>query len=126
MQPLPNPFPFAGILMRKKSQRHFAQLQHWKKQWKVKPEEMKANLDSLIASRKALKERKAEAVRQIVKRLPRAFEAVKSKGLMAEALTAQGLDPSKARLKRLRVYAVRYGFLIYDKAGKRWKNCLID
>jgi len=87
---------------------------------------MKANLDGLIASRKALKERKASTVGQVIKRLPRAFEAVKSKQLMADALTAQGLEPSKARLKRLRVYAVRYGHLTYDKARKLWLNSLVD
>lgn len=112
--------------MRKQSHKRLAQLQHWKKQWKVNPEAMKANLDSLITSRKALKERKAETISQVIKRLPRAFEALKSKGLMADTLTAQGLEPSKARLKRLRVYAVRYGFLTYDKARKVWNNCLID
>jgi len=106
--------------------RHFASLQHWSKQWKVNGQAMKANLDSLIASRKALKERKASTVSQVIKRLPRAFEALKSKQLMADALTAQGLDPSKARLKRLRVYAVRYGFLSYDKTRKLWTNSLID
>jgi ABC-type nitrate/sulfonate/bicarbonate transport system substrate-binding protein len=112
--------------MRKKSQRHFSLKQHWKKQWKINTEAMKANLDSLIAARKALKERKAESVSQVIKRLPRAFEAAKSKQLMADALTAQGLDPSKARLKRLRVYAVRYGYLTYDRQWKLWTNCLID
>ena len=73
-----------------------------------------------------MKEKKASTVSQVIKRLPRSFEALKSKGLMADALTAQGLEPSKARLKRLRVYAVRYGFLIYDKTRKVWVNCLID
>lgn len=87
---------------------------------------MKANLDSLIASRKAFKERKASTVAQVIKRLPRAFETARSKQLMADALTAQGLEPSKARLKRLRVYAVRYGHLSYDKARKVWLNSLVD
>jgi len=112
--------------MRKKSKRHFSLMQHWKKQWKTNTEVMKANLDSLIASRKALKERKASSVSQVIKRLPKTFQPIQSKQLMADALTAQGLDPSKARLKRLRVYAVRYGHLSYDKKRKLWTNCLID
>ncbi len=87
---------------------------------------MKANLDSLVASRKALKERKAHSVTQVIKRLPKTFQASQSKQLMADALTAQGLDPSKARLKRLRVYAVRYGLLRFDKAKKLWINVIIS
>jgi hypothetical protein len=108
--------------MPNKGKRHFSLLQHWKKQWKVNREAMKANLDSLVASRKALKERKAHSVTQVIKRLPKTFQASESKQLMADALTAQGLDPSKARLKRLRVYAVRYGLLRFDKAKKLWIN----
>jgi hypothetical protein len=110
--------------MPNKGKRHFSLLQHWKKQWKVNPDAMKANLDALIASRKALRERKAGSVSQVIKRLPKTFQASQSKQLMADALTAQGLDPSKARLKRLRVYAVRYGFLKFDKGKKLWINVL--
>jgi len=109
-----------------KGKRHFSLLQHWKKQWKVNTEAMKANLDSLVAARKALKERKAHSVTQVVQRLPRSFQASQSKQLMADALTAQGLDPSKARLKRLRVCAVRYGLLTFDKQKKLWNNVLIS
>ena len=119
---LPLPLPVSRCYMPNKSKRHFSLLQHWKKQWKVNPEAMKANLDSLIASRKALKERKAKTVSQVIQRLPRSFQASQSKQLMGDALTAQGLDPSKARLKRLRVYSVRYGFLKFDKHKKLWIN----
>lgn len=124
MPPLfqPLPLPVSRYSMPNKGKRHFSLLQHWKRQWKVNPEAMKANLDSLVASRKALKERKASTVSQVIKRLPQTFQASQSKQLMADALTAQGLDPSKARLKRLRVYAVRYGFLRFDKAKKLWIN----
>jgi hypothetical protein len=111
--------------MPNKGKRHFSLLQHWKKQWKVNPDAMKVNLDALIASRKALRERKAGSVSQVIQRLPRSFQASLSKQLMGDALTAQGLDPSKARLKRLRVYAVRYGFLKFDKGKKLWINVLI-
>ena len=95
-------------------------LQHWKKQWKDKPELMKANLDALNASRKALKVKRVSRVGQVVKRLPKAFPATLSKQLMSEALLAEGLKPDQARLKRLRIQAVRYGQLSYDARQKLW------
>lgn len=97
-----------------------AKLQHWKRQWKDKPELMKANLDALIASRKALKARKVKVVSQVIKRLPVTFQASQSKQLMSNALLAQGLQPDPARLKRLRIQAVRYGLLTYDEQKKCW------
>lgn len=112
--------------MNKKLKAKFKLLQHWKKLWKTQPEMMKANLDGLIASRKALKGRKVKRVSQIIQRLPGAFKAIESKQLMSEALEAEGLTPSPARLKRLRVYAVRYGLLAYDPGQKAWKKLLID
>lgn len=112
--------------MNKKLKAKFKLLQHWKKLWKTQPEMMKANLDGLIASRKALKGRKVKRVSQIIQRLPGAFQATESKQLMTEALEAEGLTPSPARLKRLRVYAVRYGLLAYDPGKKAWRKLLID
>jgi hypothetical protein len=106
--------------MDKKVKAKFKLLQHWKKQWKTKPQMMKANLDALIASRKALKERKAKRVSQIIQRLPGSFKAIDSKQLMTQALEQEGLTPTPARLKRLRVYAVRYGLLAYDPGQKAW------
>jgi hypothetical protein len=112
--------------MNKKLKAKFKLLQHWRKLWKTQPGMMKANLDALIASRKALKDRKAKRVSQVIQRLPRAFKAIESKQLMIEALEAEGLTPTPARLKRLRVYAVRYGFLAYDPDKKAWSKLLID
>lgn len=112
--------------MNKKLKAKFRLLQHWKKLWKDHPEMMKANLDALIASRKALKARKVKRVSQVIKRLPGAFTATESKQLMAEALEAEGLQASPARIKRLRVYAVRYGLLTFDQARKSWIKCIID
>ena len=112
--------------MNKKLKAKFKLLQHWKKLWKTQPEMMKANLDGLVAARKALKGRKVKRVSQIIQRLPGAFKAIESKQLMSEALEAEGLTPSPARLKRLRVYAVRYGLLTYDPGQKAWKKLLID
>jgi hypothetical protein len=106
--------------MDKRAKAKFRLLQHWKKQWKDRPELMKANLDALIASRKALKERKVKRVSQIIQRLPKAFKTTESKGLMRDALEQEGLTPTPARLKRLRVYAVRYGLLAYDPKQKAW------
>ena len=97
-----------------------AQLQHWKRLWKDKPELMKANLDALIASRKALKVRKGKVVSQIIQGLPKTFQASQSKQLMSQALLAQGLQPDPARLKRLRTQAVRYGLLSYDARRNTW------
>ena len=81
---------------------------------------MASNLSTLIASRKALKAKKVNRVSQVIKRLPRSFKATESKQLMAGALLAEGLDPTPARLKRLRVYAIRYGLTTYDQATKTW------
>jgi hypothetical protein len=106
--------------MNKKLKAKFKLLQHWKKQWKTQPQMMKANLDALIASRKALKARKVKRVSQIIQRLPGAFMATESKQLMTEALEQEGLAATPARLKRLRVYAVRYGLLTYDQKKKAW------
>jgi hypothetical protein len=106
--------------MNKKLKAKFKQLQHWRKLWKDQPEMMKANLDALIASRKALKVKKVKRVSQIIQRLPGAFKAIESKQLMTQALEQEGLTPTPARLKRLRVYAVRYGLLTYDQGKKAW------
>lgn len=112
--------------MKKKTKASFKLLQHWKKLWKDQPRMMADNLITLIASRKALKAKKAKRVSQVIQRLPWAFKATQSKQLMAGALMAEGLDPSPARLKRLRVYAVRYGLLTYDRAKKTWLKTTID
>jgi hypothetical protein len=106
--------------MNKAKLKALAKLQHWKRQWKDKPELMKANLDALIASRKALKARKGKVVSQVIQRLPKTFQASKSKQLMSDALLAQGLQPDPGRLKRLRTQAVRYGLLTYDAQKKCW------
>lgn len=83
---------------------------------------MLANLSTLIASRKALKAQKVSRVGQIVQSLPEAFPASASRQLMGEALKTAGAEPTPARLKRLRVYAVRYGFLRFDSTLKRWNK----
>lgn len=81
---------------------------------------MLANLGALIASRKALKAQKVSRVGVVLQSLPEAFPASQSKQLMGEALRLAGAEPTAARLKRLRVYAVRYGFLSYNKVTKCW------
>jgi hypothetical protein len=106
--------------MAKKSRRHWQKLQHWAKQWKTNRPGMLANLSALIASRKALKAQKVSRVGAIVQSLPEAFPASLSRQLMGEALKTAGAEPTPARLKRLRVYAVRYGFLRYDNLTKLW------
>lgn len=111
--------------MNKAKKKALAKLQHWKRQWKDKPELMKANLDALITSRKALKARKVKVVSQVIKRLPVTFQASQSKQLMSDALLAQGLQPDPARLKRLRIQAVRYGLLTYDAQKNCW-ICVVE
>lgn len=106
--------------MRKKTLRQLQKLQHWAKQWKTNRPAMLANLGALIASRKALKAQKVSRVGSVLESLPRSFPASQSKQLMGEALRLAGAEPTAARLKRLRVYAVRYGFLSYDKLTKCW------
>lgn len=41
---------------------------------------------------------------------------------MAAALVSLGLEATPARLKRLRVYSVRYGLLTFDRASRVWKR----
>jgi hypothetical protein len=106
--------------MAKKTRRHWQLMQHWAKQWKTNRSAMAANLSTLIASRKALKAQKVSRVGQIVQSLPVSFPATVSRQLMGEALKTAGAEPTPARLKRLRVYAVRYGFLRFDNLTKRW------
>lgn len=108
--------------MDKKAKAKFKLLQHWAKLWRDRPQMMKANLDALIASRKALKLRKVKRVSQVIQRLPGAFTATQSKQLMADALEQEGLDATPARLKRLRVYAVRYGLLTFNPKAQAWNK----
>jgi hypothetical protein len=109
---------------RKKTRRQYQKLQHWAKQWKTNRPAMLANLGALIASRKALKAQKVSRVGAVLQSLPQAFPASQSKQLMGEALRLAGAEPTAARLKRLRVYAVRYGFLKYDSADKCWHKTI--
>jgi hypothetical protein len=106
--------------MRKKTRRDFQKLQHWAKQWKTNRPAMLANLSTLIASRKALKAQKVSRVGVVVQSLPEAFPASASRQLMGEALKTAGAEPTPARLKRLRVYAVRYGFLRFNNLTQSW------
>lgn len=85
---------------------------------------MRANLNGINAARRLRKVKRVERVTQVILRLPRAFQASQSKGLMAQALTSLGLDPNPARLKRLRVYAIRYGLMTYDRARRLWKRAI--
>lgn len=99
-------------------------LSHWRRKWRDIPDQMMAHLTQLNASKKAQKLRREERVRQILQSLPESFPATKSKVLMSRALKDLGLEPNPARLKRLRVYGVRYGLLRYDSASKVWIKTL--
>lgn len=43
---------------------------------------------------------------------------------MAAALVSLGLEATPARIKRLRVYAVRYGLMTFDQASQVWKRAI--
>ena len=110
--------------MKRKTVRHYQLKQHWAKMWKTKPTLMARHLGRLNAHRRLLKTRRVERVSQVISRLPAAFPASQSRGLMAAALVSLGLEATPARLKRLRVYAVRYGLMTYDPARKLWKRAI--
>jgi len=108
--------------MKRKTVRHYQLKQHWAKMWKTRPTLMARHLAGLNATRRLQKAKRVERVTQVIKRLPAAFPASQSKGLMAAALVSLGLEATPARLKRLRVYSVRYGLLTFDRASKVWKR----
>ena len=110
--------------MDKRIMHRFRMLSHWRRKWRDIPDQMMAHLTRLNASRKAQKLQRVERVRLILQSLPESFPDTKGKALMAEALIAQGLEPTPARLKRLRVYGVRYGLLSYDRASRIWIKSL--
>lgn len=107
---------------KRKTVRHYQLKQHWAKMWKTRPALMKRNLDRINAHRRLRKAERVERVTQVIKRLPAAFPASQSRGLMAQALASLSLDATPARLKRLRVYAVRYGLLSFDQGKKLWQK----
>jgi hypothetical protein len=99
-------------------------LSHWRRKWRDIPDQMSAHLTRLNASRSLQRAQRMERVRLIVQSLPESFPATKSRALMAQALTTLGLEPTPDRLKRLRVYGVRYGLLSYDRASRIWHKTL--
>jgi len=125
MPPLPHPLsPSVAYTVNKRIMHRFRMLSHWRRKWRDIPDQMMAHLKHLNASKKAQKLKRVERVRQIFQSLPESFPATKSKELMSEALRDLGLEPNPARLKRLRVYGVRYGLLSYDKTQKVWIKTL--
>lgn len=107
---------------KRKTARHYQLKQHWAKMWKTRPALMRRNLDKINALRRLRKADRVERVTQVIQRLPAAFPASLSRGLMAQALAGLNLEATPARLKRLRVYAVRYGLLAYDQGKKLWQK----
>lgn len=110
--------------MKRKTVRHYQLKQHWAKMWKTRPSLMARHLQRLNATRRLQKAKRVERVSQVIKRLPAAFPASQSRGLMAAALVSLGLEATPARIKRLRVYAVRYGLMTFDQASQVWKRAI--
>lgn len=94
--------------------------------WKIYPENMKANLKSIIENRKELKDVLMHKAANILHHVPARFKAKESKKLFTEACISCGVDPTPDRLMRIRIYAVRYGMLSYSKAQLEWTNHIFD
>ena len=67
----------------------------------------------------AAKAARIERIKAILAFLPDTFSPG-HKGLKAYALKAAGYEPTQARLKRFRTYAVRYGLLRFDPGLNLW------
>ena len=81
---------------------------------------MAANLSRINRRLKEGKAARIERIKAILVNLPEGFTSSQSKELFASALTLAGLEPTPARLKRLRTYAVRYSLLRYEARLNLW------
>jgi hypothetical protein len=99
---------------------------HWRRMWKIYPENMQSNLEAIIQNRKQLKDVLMHKAANLLHHVPATFPARESKKIFTAACMAAGVDPTPDRLMRIRIYAVRYGMLRYSKAQKLWINQIID
>lgn len=104
------------------SRDRYRMARHWRKMWKLYPENMQANLKSIIENRKELKDVLMHKAANLLSHVPATFKAKDSKKEFTAACIACGVEPTPDRLMRLRVYAVRYGMLSYSKAQQVWTN----
>jgi hypothetical protein len=91
----------------------------WRKAWRDHKPAMSANLARINSRQQAAKAARIERLKTILGYLPETFSA-NLRGLKAEALSLAGYDPTPARLKRFRTYAVRYGLLKFDAEQNLW------
>jgi hypothetical protein len=94
----------------------------WRKAWRDHKPAMAANLAHIHSMQRAAKAARIERIKAILVNLPEGFTSSQSKELFASALTLAGHEPTPARLKRLRTYAVRYGLLRYEARLNLWIN----
>jgi hypothetical protein len=91
----------------------------WRAAWRDHKPTMAANLAHINALQKAAKAARIERLKAILAFLPDTFSP-SHKGLKAYAIQAAGYDPTPARIKRFRTYAVRYGLLRFDAQANLW------
>ena len=91
----------------------------WRKAWRDHKPAMAANLAHIHSMQQAAKAARIERIKAILAFLPDTF-GPEHKGLKAYALQAAGYEPTPARIKRFRTYAVRYGLLRFDPTLNLW------
>ena len=91
----------------------------WRKAWRDHMPAMAANLARINKRQQEAKAARIERLKAILANLPDSF-GPSHNGLKAYAIQAAGYDPTPARLKRFRTYAVRYGLLRFDKRLNLW------
>jgi hypothetical protein len=92
----------------------------WRKAWRDHKPTMAANLARINRRQKDGKAARIERIKFILQQCPEGFTSSQSKELFSLALAAANLEPTPARLKRLRTYAVRYGLLRYEARLNLW------
>jgi len=92
----------------------------WRKAWRDHKPTMAANLARINRRRQEAKAARIDRIKAILVNLPEGFTSSQSKELFSLALAAANLEPTPARLKRLRTYAVRYGLLRFESRLNLW------
>ena len=92
----------------------------WRKAWRDHMPAMAANLARINKRQKEAKAARIERLTAILAKLPEGFTSSQSKELFASAIAQAGYDPTAARLKRFRTYAVRYSLLRFEPRLNLW------
>jgi hypothetical protein len=91
----------------------------WRKAWRDHKPTMAANLAHIHSMQQAAKAARIERIKAILAYLPDTFTPA-DKGFKAYAIQAAGYEPTPARIKRFRTYAVRYRLLRFDAKANLW------